>query len=1238
MKLKLYYLSLVVTLFVICLSCLSIPLLAQTDFSRNDGYDFRGEHYLSARGSDPDHFNIFIESNSDFRFFKLKIIKNRLTLGTRAYCHKYRVDMNNDGTWELDWTFSDVTVSFYYPNPINGISANYTVTIEIEYADYYGPTYPHKTMSQQVTILSTPRVYVNSENDTFVQLRDEDCTTKIPVLLVEGFDPTNDKFPELYYNLTWDLVNTDLYPNEYEVFILNFHDGGRDLRLNADVLFKALEKIHVICPNYKIAVAGLSMGGPITRYSLAKKESQGGTHNVGLFLSYDSPQDGAHVNPGMQDWIKDQNANQEAIRIMQDNLKSVAAKQMLRYNTYEPEHESRLAFYNEMNELNGDGYPHQSYNASVSNGNFNATWGYESVGRHLLTLKINDQMIHSENAVHLDCGSGSKMTDITMNRYGDIFYNPLIHLYYELQIIFNPAYIPTWSGLDLVNPNIDNLTGNITSFDRSKFDDYIVQATPLQHHELSTATRIKIMNWLNKNFNIGVNYNFIEGGSANPDNYQVKILHSIPITVQPKTITVNGQQLTYNFAAWEDGNTENPRTFYTSHDVSHTATMKAHLVSDNGTATAGNSQRKIIRHGSPDDLYAVYVANDRIWYTKYHNGNWTAEKLVSSLDNPTAKNPSIAVYWPYVHFVWEETIDNLKVVCYRRYDENSSAWSDKVLLSTIDGSFDATPVLSTMGYSGKAVVVWKQFDGHPALNGYGTNLNVRLDPLDPLTQANGIDFIEAKFPSISDANGQNAYSLAWVSTENSIGFLQFTLDTQGNPTIVTQASTISGTNTTCSNPSITKATDGRIFIAWDALNSTTRHIFARERNASGVWQTVSEFSHATHQMSSPTIGVDENANRINVVFNCGDHPAKISRPLSSATWDNLCSYCQGFNPNLNASGNPYLFWTTGTGVLYTISLANTFTAPQQPLLIIPPNQQQNVSKTPMVGWNCTIGAAKYQLQISTSPAENFEDGIIFNRLNISTTSYQVTGLGYSTTYYWRVIAMNDIGASDPSPIWSFTTIADPFPPPVLSGTRILDGTVSHPKLTWSAVIGAVSYVLYRYECAGTEDCDDGIDQSYEIVYQGTALTFTDHSYSVVVKGGNGTIRYIVKAKNSLNQTSGRSNKVAFYIYYDLVYKNGEREGEIPLTTKLETSYPNPFNPITTVRYQLAEPGYVSLTVYNQLGQEVELLTQGDQEAGYFERIWDAKNNPSGSYFIRLLITDENGKQLHLSTEKVIVMK
>lgn len=296
--------SAIVLLWGVLLSALMLPspyILAQSTFIRNDGYDFTDLHYLKAGGSSPDNFNIFIESNSDFRRFKLRIIKSRLTLGPRAICNRYRVDMNNDGTWEQGWTnTTDITISYYYPNPPDGISAAQTIKVEIEYMDYDGQTYPPKTKYHQITVFSTPRVYVNAENDAFVQVRDEECTSKIPVLMVEGFDPPNEKFPELYYNLTWELVNTDLYPHGYEVFILNFHDGGRDLRPNADVLIKAIEKVHEICPNYKIVVAGLSMGGPIARYALAKREGQGGAHNVGLFLSYDSPQRWAHVSPDLQ--------------------------------------------------------------------------------------------------------------------------------------------------------------------------------------------------------------------------------------------------------------------------------------------------------------------------------------------------------------------------------------------------------------------------------------------------------------------------------------------------------------------------------------------------------------------------------------------------------------------------------------------------------------------------------------------------------------------------------------------------------------------------------------------------------------------------------------------------------------------------------------------------------------------------------------------------------------------------
>lgn len=143
MKSKISEVSVIVTLFFAFVVCSSVSLLAQSVFNRNDGYDFTGEHYLSVAGSDPDNFSISIESNSDFRLFKLHIKRDHLTLGPRAKCNQYRVDMNSDGTWEQDWTTSDeITVSYNYPNPPNGISANNTITVEIEYADYNGQTYP----------------------------------------------------------------------------------------------------------------------------------------------------------------------------------------------------------------------------------------------------------------------------------------------------------------------------------------------------------------------------------------------------------------------------------------------------------------------------------------------------------------------------------------------------------------------------------------------------------------------------------------------------------------------------------------------------------------------------------------------------------------------------------------------------------------------------------------------------------------------------------------------------------------------------------------------------------------------------------------------------------------------------------------------------------------------------------------------------------------------------------------
>ncbi|MBD3234835.1 MAG: T9SS type A sorting domain-containing protein [candidate division Zixibacteria bacterium] len=69
-------------------------------------------------------------------------------------------------------------------------------------------------------------------------------------------------------------------------------------------------------------------------------------------------------------------------------------------------------------------------------------------------------------------------------------------------------------------------------------------------------------------------------------------------------------------------------------------------------------------------------------------------------------------------------------------------------------------------------------------------------------------------------------------------------------------------------------------------------------------------------------------------------------------------------------------------------------------------------------------------------------------------------------------------------------------------------------------------------------------------------------------------------------------------------------------------YPNPFNAITTISYQLPVSSKVNLDIYNVLGRRVETLINGNVEAGYHSVSWDASNYSSGVYFYKLKIGDK----------------
>ncbi len=89
---------------------------------------------------------------------------------------------------------------------------------------------------------------------------------------------------------------------------------------------------------------------------------------------------------------------------------------------------------------------------------------------------------------------------------------------------------------------------------------------------------------------------------------------------------------------------------------------------------------------------------------------------------------------------------------------------------------------------------------------------------------------------------------------------------------------------------------------------------------------------------------------------------------------------------------------------------------------------------------------------------------------------------------------------------------------------------------------------------------------------------------------------------------------------------------IPATTHLFPNYPNPFNPTTTILYQLKTGSRVELAVFNPEGQLVKILVKGFQKPGKYQVTFTAPDLPSGMYFYRLVAG--NFQQ----TRKMILLK
>ena len=98
--------------------------------------------------------------------------------------------------------------------------------------------------------------------------------------------------------------------------------------------------------------------------------------------------------------------------------------------------------------------------------------------------------------------------------------------------------------------------------------------------------------------------------------------------------------------------------------------------------------------------------------------------------------------------------------------------------------------------------------------------------------------------------------------------------------------------------------------------------------------------------------------------------------------------------------------------------------------------------------------------------------------------------------------------------------------------------------------------------------------------------------------------------------------------YDINFSNSL----LPVKTELSGSYPNPFNPTTSIEYGLQNDGHVEIMIYDASWRLVEELVSQNQVAGYHSITWNASSQASGMYFAKMVAGDV------VQTQKLVLLK
>ncbi len=201
-----------------------------------------------------------------------------------------------------------------------------------------------------------------------------------------------------------------------------------------------------------------------------------------------------------------------------------------------------------------------------------------------------------------------------------------------------------------------------------------------------------------------------------------------------------------------------------------------------------------------------------------------------------------------------------------------------------------------------------------------------------------------------------------------------------------------------------------------------------------------------------------------------------------------------------------------------------------------------------------------------------------------------------------------------------------------------NGTYGFPRITWDNNLepdmertsGMNSFKRYNVYRANASGSSVPLSYTYIGIYDdytpNDTANYIDNNVinGVMIfcnlqgQGYNDTwYRYKISAVDLYNDESVKSDFVSIK-GHSFIPDNIPSENEVPHKFSLEQNYPNPFNPTTAIKFDLPQNTFVTLKVYNAIGQVVaELVSNEYKNAGRYNINFDGSNFASGIYFYSL---------------------